>query len=51
MIGNEGCGVKEMVRSSSGKSFRRRGEVMDMALVGENETRSDRGSRKGETGG
>ena len=31
MIGNDGGGDKEMVRSSGGRSFQRRGAVMDMA--------------------
>ena len=51
VIGNDGGGGKEMVWSSGGRSFQRRGAVTDMArLVGEHEIRSDRGSRKGETG-
>ena len=33
MIGNDGGGVKEMVRSSGGRSFQRRGAVMDMARL------------------
>jgi len=33
-IGNDGGGDKEMVRSSGGRSFQRRGAVMDMAPVG-----------------
>ena len=31
VIGNDGGGCKEMVRSSGGRSFQRRGAVMDMA--------------------
>ena len=49
MIGIDGGGGKEMVRSSGGRSFQRGGSVMDMARL-ENEIRSDRGSRKGEKG-
>ena len=45
MISNDG-GRKEKVQSSNG----RRGAVMHMAR-GEMEVRSDRGLRKGETGG
>ena len=41
---------KEMVRSSGGRSFQRRGAVMDMATVKEHEMSSDWRSRKGETG-
>ena len=33
MIGNDGGGDKEMVRSSGGRSFQRRGAVMDMAQL------------------
>ena len=33
MIGNDGGGCKEMVRSSGGRSFQRRGAVMDMARL------------------
>ena len=51
MIGNDGGGGEEMVRSSGGRSFQRRGAVIDMArAVGKHEMRSDRGSRKGERG-
>ena len=49
MIGNDGGGVKEMVRSSGGRSVQRRGAVMDMARLENYEMRIDRGSRKGET--
>ena len=47
VIGNDGGGGKEMVRSSGGRSFQRRGAVMDMARL-ENmyEMRSDRGGRE-----
>ena len=31
MIDNDGGGGKEMARSSGGRSFQRRGEVMEMA--------------------
>ena len=33
MIGNDGGGGKEMVQSSGGRSFQRRGAVMDMAIA------------------
>ena len=33
VIGNDGGGGKEMVRSSGGRSFQRRGAVMDMAWL------------------
>ena len=33
VIGNNGGGGKEMVRSSDGRSFQIRGAVMDMALL------------------
>ena len=33
VIGNDGGGGKEIVRSSGGRSFQRRGAVMDMALL------------------
>jgi len=33
MIGNDGGGDKEMVRSSGGRSFQRRGAVMDMVRL------------------
>ena len=33
VIGNDGGGGKEMVRSSGGRSFQRRGAVMDMARL------------------
>ena len=33
MIGNNGGGGKEMVRSSGGRSFQRCGAVMDMARL------------------
>ena len=33
VIGNDGGGCKEMVRSSGGRSFQRRGAVMDMARL------------------
>ena len=33
MIGNDGGGGKEMVRSSGGRSFQRRGAVMDTAQL------------------
>ena len=52
MTGNDGGEgrPKEMVRSSGGRSFQRRGAVMDMHdSVGGHEMRSDRGSRRGET--
>ena len=48
MIGNDGGGGEEMVRSSGGRSFQRRGAVIDMVRL--EKMRSDRGSRKGETG-
>ena len=48
VIGNDG---EEMVRCSDGRSFQRRGAVIDnYGSVGKHEMRSDRGSRKGETG-
>ena len=34
VIGNGGGGGKEMVRSSGGRSFQRRGAVMDMVWLG-----------------
>jgi len=34
VIGNDGGGGKEMVRSSGGRPFQRRGGVMDMARLG-----------------
>ena len=50
MISDGGGGGKEMVRSSGGESFQRRGAINDgYGSVGEHEMRSDRGSRKGET--
>ena len=33
VIGNDGGGGKEMVRSSGGRSFQRRSAVMDMARL------------------
>ena len=33
VIGNDGGGGKEMVRSSGGRSFQSRGAVMDMARL------------------
>ena len=33
MIGNDGGGGEEMVPSSGGRSFQRRGTVMDMARL------------------
>jgi len=45
VIGNDGGVGKKMVRSSGGRSFQRRGAVIDMATVGEHEMRSDQGSR------
>jgi len=52
VIGNDGGGGKEMVRSSGGRPFQRRGAPCSdgYGSVGEHEMKSDRGSRKGETG-
>ena len=49
VIDNDGGGGKELVRNSGGRSFQRRCSD-GYASVGEHEMRSDRGSRKGETG-
>ena len=43
VIGNDGDGGKEMVRSSGGRSFQRRSAVMDMARF---EMTSDRGRER-----
>jgi len=51
VIGNDGGGGKEMVRSSGGKSFQSSWCSEGYSSVGEHEMRSDRGLRKGETGG
>ena len=49
MISNDGGGGIEIVRSSGGRSFQRRGAVI--WLSGEHEMGSDWGLRKGETEG
>jgi len=48
VIGNDGDGGKEMVRSSGGRSFQKTWCSDGYGSVGEHEMR--RGSRKGETG-
>ena len=45
MIGNDRGGGKEMVRSLGGRSFQRRGAVMDGSVV-EHEMKSDRGRER-----
>ena len=46
MIGNDGGGGEEMVRSLGGRSFQRCGAAIDMARLGKMRMRSDRGRER-----
>src|SRR6218665_1609435 len=51
VIGNDGGGGKEMVRSSGGRSFQRRDAVMDMARLENMKTKTKMGDRAFEVAG